>query len=261
MENKGHSLLVLTWGFVVVVRFTVGDLSFSIPEEMGRGSKIGNIAKDLGVNVGTLSLRKARLDVGEDYERYLDLDLKTGNIVVRDRIDREELCGDKALCTITFELVLESPLELNRISILIQDLNDNSPTFPKDTIKLEIRESAVKGARYRIAEAHDADIGQYAVQLYNLQTNDNFVLSVHSDPDGFKNVELVLDKELDRETQHDYDLVLVAVDGGTPQRSGTAIIHVTVLDANDNAPVFSQHVYKASLPENAPLKTVVLSEC
>ena len=117
----------------------------------------------------------------------------------------------------------------------------------------------MKGARYRIVEANDADIGQNAVQLYNLHTNDNFLLSVHSDPDGFKNVELVLGKELDRETQHDYDLVLVAVDGGTPQRSGTAIIHVIVLDANDNAPVFSQAVYKASLPENAPLDTVVLT--
>ena len=184
MEYRGHSLLVLTWGFALFVRFTAGDLSYSIPEEMKRGSIIGNIAKDLGVDLGKLSLRKARVDGGDDYQRHVDLDIKTGNIVVRDRIDREEQCGDKALCTMTFELVLESPLELHRISLVIQDVNDNSPIFPKDTIKLEISESAVKGARYRVVEAHDADIGQNAVQRYNLQTNDNFALSVRSDSDG-----------------------------------------------------------------------------
>uniref|UniRef100_A0A8C6T616 Cadherin domain-containing protein n=1 Tax=Neogobius melanostomus TaxID=47308 RepID=A0A8C6T616_9GOBI len=54
------------------------------------------------------------------------------------------------------------------------------------------------------------------------------------------------------------NLTLTAYDGGSPQRSGTVVIHITVLDANDNAPVFSQTVYKASLPENAPLDTVVL---
>uniref|UniRef100_A0A667WTN5 Cadherin domain-containing protein n=1 Tax=Myripristis murdjan TaxID=586833 RepID=A0A667WTN5_9TELE len=234
-------------------------LSYSIPEEMKRGSNIGNVAKDLGLDVGRLSARKARIDTEQDHKRYCEIDTKTGSLVVGDRIDREELCGEKVSCMLKFELVLESPLELHRVSLLIQDVNDNSPVFPKDTIKLEIRESAFKGARYRVYEAHDVDIGQNTVQLYSLQKNDNFVLSVRGDTDGSKTVELVLDHELDREKQHDLNLVLVAADGGSPQRSGTAVIQVTVLDANDNAPVFSQAVYRASLSENSPLDTVVLT--
>uniref|UniRef100_A0A667WKA1 Protocadherin gamma-A11-like n=1 Tax=Myripristis murdjan TaxID=586833 RepID=A0A667WKA1_9TELE len=194
-----------------------------------------------------------------DHKRYCEIDIKTGSLVVGERIDREELCGEKVSCMLKFELVLESPLELHRVSLLIQDVNDNSPVFPKDTIKLEIRESADKGARYRVNEAHDADIGQNAVQIYSLQKNDNFVLSVRGDTDGSKTVEMVLDNELDREKQHDLNLVLVAVDGGSPQRSGTAVIQVTVLDANDNAPVFSKAVYRVSLSENSPLDTVVLT--
>ncbi|XP_071382557.1 protocadherin beta-15-like [Centroberyx affinis] len=259
MGHKRKSLLDLVCGLSLIVQFTTGDLSYSIPEEMKRGSIVGNIAKDLGLDNGRLSARKARIDTEEDYKRYCEIDLKTGSVVVGERIDREELCGEKVSCMLKFELVLESPLELHRISLLIQDVNDNSPIFPKDTIKLEIRESADKGARYRVNEAHDADIGQNTVQLYSLQKNDNFVLSVRGDTDGSKNVELVLDKELDREKQHNLNLVLVAVDGGNPQRSGTAIIHVTVLDANDNAPVFSQAVYKASLSENSLLDTVVVT--
>ncbi|XP_035858589.1 protocadherin gamma-A12-like isoform X9 [Sander lucioperca] len=259
MDLKGQSLLSFVCGFAVFVHITTADLSYSVPEEMRPGSIVGNIAKDLGLEVGKLFIRKARIDTEESHAHYSDVDLKTGNVIIRERIDREELCGEKVSCMLKFELVLESPLELHRISLLIQDVNDNSPVFPKDTIKLEISESAVKGARYRVNEAHDADIGQNTVKQYSLQKNEHFVLSVRDDADGSKNVELVLDKELDREKEHDLNFLMIAVDGGNPQRSGTANIHVTVLDANDNAPVFEQAFYKGSLPENSALDTVVVS--
>uniref|UniRef100_A0A3P9MC89 Cadherin domain-containing protein n=1 Tax=Oryzias latipes TaxID=8090 RepID=A0A3P9MC89_ORYLA len=110
------------------------------------------------------------------------------------------------------------------------------------------------GARFMIEEAHDADVGENSVQRYNLQKNDHFILAANGN-----NIELVLDKELDREKQKEMDLLLTAVDGGSPQKSGTVVIHITVLDANDNAPVFSQAVYEASLPENSPLDTVVVT--
>ncbi|CAF92335.1 unnamed protein product, partial [Tetraodon nigroviridis] len=232
-------------------------LSYSVSEEMRPGSIVGNIAKDLGLEVGKLINRKARIDT-ED-QQYCDIDLKTGNFVIRERIDREELCGEKVSCTLKYELVLENPLEVHRISLLIQDINDNSPIFPKETMKLDISENAVKGARYYLNEAHDADIGKNSVQQYSLHNNEHFVLSVKESNDGSKNVELVLDKELDREAEQNVHLVMVAVDGGNPQRSGTAAIQITVLDANDNAPVFEQAVYKADVPENAALGTVVLT--
>uniref|UniRef100_A0A672FR12 Protocadherin gamma-A11-like n=1 Tax=Salarias fasciatus TaxID=181472 RepID=A0A672FR12_SALFA len=235
------------------------NMAFSVPEEMRPGSIVGNIAKDLGLEVGKLSSRKARIDAEGTYQHYCDIDLKNGNLVMKERIDREELCGEKVSCILKFELVLENPLELHRISVLIQDVNDNSPAFPEDSVKFEISESAVRGARYRLNEAHDADSGQNTVKQYSLQKNDHFVLSVQGGADGSRNIELVLDKELDREKERDINLVLTAVDGGNPQRSGTAIINVSVLDANDNAPVFDQAVYTASLPENSPVDTVVLT--
>uniref|UniRef100_A0AAZ1Y2U1 Cadherin domain-containing protein n=1 Tax=Oreochromis aureus TaxID=47969 RepID=A0AAZ1Y2U1_OREAU len=150
--------------------------------------------------------------------------------------------------------MLENPLELQRISLHVQDINDNSPQFNKDLIHIDISESASKSARFPIEEAHDADIGKNSVQSYNLQTNENFVLGV-----GTNSVELLLNKELDRETLKEINLLLTALDGGSPQRSGTVVIHITVLDANDNVPVFSQAVYKASLSENSPMGTVVLT--
>ncbi|XP_041800657.1 protocadherin beta-16-like [Chelmon rostratus] len=236
------------------LRFASGDISYSFPEEMKRGSVIGNVAKDLGLETSRLSARKARIDTDGSDKRYCEINLRNGDLSVAERIDREGLCGDKASCVLKQELMLENPLELHRISLHVQDINDNSPRFNKELIHIDISESAVKGARFPIEEAHDADIGKYSVQRYNLQKNANFILGV-----GTNSVELLLNKELDRETLNEVSLLLTALDGGSPQRSGTVVIHITVLDANDNVPVFSQAVYKASVPENSPVGTLVLS--
>ncbi|XP_056625250.1 protocadherin gamma-A11-like isoform X9 [Triplophysa dalaica] len=245
--------------FMIMAHTANGDVNYSIPEEMKRGSVIGNIAKDLGLDVNRLSSRKARIDTEGNRKRYCDIHLNNGDLTVADRIDREALCKERLTCVLNFELVLEHPLEIHNVGIQIQDTNDNAPTFSKDVIKLEITESAVKGARFRVNEAHDADIGMNGVQSYSIDKNDNFIVSVSTNADGGKNIELVLNKELDREQQKEVTLILTAVDGGTPPRSGTVAIHVTVLDANDNAPVFSQAVYKVSLPENSPVDTVVVT--
>ncbi|XP_066524892.1 protocadherin beta-16-like [Hoplias malabaricus] len=262
MEDKRFSAAALTLGFclfVVAARSAFGDVSYSFPEEMKRGSVIGNVAKDLGLDVNRLSARKARIDTEGNRKRYCDINVNTGELTVAERIDREALCGKKTVCVLKQELVLENPLESHRININIQDVNDNTPAFKKDVIKFEINEIAIKGTRFLLEEAHDADIGTNAVQSYSIDQNEHFTLAVSSKAGGRIYCELVLDKELDREQQQELTLTLTAVDGGTPPRSGTVVIHVTVLDANDNAPVFSQSVYKVSLPENSPLNTVVLT--
>ncbi|XP_008302193.1 protocadherin gamma-A11-like [Stegastes partitus] len=261
MAHNGYSvpgLLYCFAFFLQLLQIGNGDVSYSIPEEMRPGSVVGNIARDLGLNVGKFSARKARIDTELNRKRYCDINLNTGDLIVAERIDREALCGEKASCILKFELILEAPLELHRISLQIHDINDNPPVFAKDEIKIEINELAVKGSRFRVLEAHDADIGQNAVQSYALQTNSYLELKTQSKLDGGKYAELVLEKELDREEQQELRLLLTALDGGNPKRTGTATVYVTVLDANDNAPVFSQAVYDAIIPENAPLDTVVV---
>ncbi|XP_053285326.1 protocadherin beta-15-like [Pleuronectes platessa] len=258
MECFRFSLHGLAFIFLAVLPVN-GDVSYSVPEEMKRGSVIGNIAKDLGIDLGRLSARKARIDTEDNGVKYCSVNLKTGDLVVQERIDREGLCAKKASCVLKQELVLENPLELHRISIRVQDINDNSPQFKEDSLKIEIQESEDKGARFQLDEAHDGDIGENAVQGYSLQENDHFKLNVKSKGTGRKYGELVLDKELDREDKKEIVLLLTAFDGGSPQRSGTVVIHVNVLDANDNLPVFSKAVYKASLPENSPVDTLVVT--
>lgn len=243
--------------FLFVAHGVCGDLSYSIPEEMKRGSVIGNLAKDLGFDIKGLNARKARIDNEGNSKRYCDINLRSGELIVADRIDREELCSDEISCVLSVDIMFENPLELHRINIIIQDVNDNAPVFPTEFLKLEINENALKGALFRLDEAHDADIGHNAVQSYSLEKNDYFVLAVRTKTDGVKYSELVLDKELDREQQQEVKLTLTALDGGNPPKTGTVAILITVLDANDNAPVFSQELYTASLPENTPVGTAV----
>ncbi|XP_056238414.1 protocadherin gamma-A12-like [Seriola aureovittata] len=257
MEHKGFPKLGLVTRSVICVlalQSVCAEVSYPMPEELKPGTVIGNIAKDLGLDITTLSTRKARIDSEGNNERFCVMNVKTGDLSVAERLDRESLCSNKPSCILIQDLVLENPLELHRINFHIQDINDNSPQFKRDLIRMEISESAEKGTRFLIEGAHDADIGQNSVQGYILEKNDNFILMTDANK-----VELILENKLDRERRQEIELPLTAFDGGTPQKSGTVMIHVTVLDANDNAPVFGQAVYKASLPENSPLDTVVVT--
>ncbi|XP_062393402.1 protocadherin gamma-A11-like [Sardina pilchardus] len=227
-------------------------------EELKRGSVVGKIAQDLGVDLKAFSARSPKIEF-DGSKRYFDINLQTGELIVNDRIDREEHCGQRPTCSLQFDFFLENPLELHRVVVDVQDINDNAPSFPNDHISLEIRESADTGARFSIDEALDPDIGINTVQGYSLSPNAHFTLAVHNNAETGKYAELVLEKELDREKEDKISLILTAHDGGNPLRSGTVMIHIQVLDANDNVPVFTQTAYRVNVAENVPLGTSVVT--
>ncbi len=237
---------------VALLHSARGQVSYSIPEEMAKGSTVGNIAQDLGLDLQRLRSGKARIYTGDSTE-YIGLNKETGLLFIKEKMDRESLCAKTTPCALHFQLILENPMELYTITVEITDINDNSPTFQKKRIEFEISESAVTGVRFLLEGAVDADVGINDLQSYSLKPTDNFILELHSQSDGDKNVEMVLQRPLDREKKGLVTLLLTANDGGDPQLSGTIQIHVTVLDANDNAPVFTQKVYKATLTENAAM--------
>ncbi|KAM9795082.1 uncharacterized protein ACB057_009922 [Neosynchiropus ocellatus] len=238
------------------LRSVTGQARYSIPEEQAEGSLVGNIAKDLGLDVTRLVSGKARIIVKEG-PQYVDLNRDKGTLVIKERVDREELCGKTTPCSFSFDVILENPIQLYRVTVEIVDINDNSPSFPKNEINLNIVESVVTGTRFSLATAVDADVGVNDIQKYTLKPTDNFKMDIKNQHDGQRSVGMVLQKPLDREREESHTLVLVASDGGEPHRSGTVRIHITVLDANDNAPVCSQSVYKADVRENSQAGTLV----
>uniref|UniRef100_A0A665UJL5 Protocadherin gamma-A2-like n=1 Tax=Echeneis naucrates TaxID=173247 RepID=A0A665UJL5_ECHNA len=235
-----------------------GQISYSVPEEMLKGSLVGNIVKDLGLDLKRLKTGKARLHIGNSAE-YIELNKDKGVLLIKERIDRETLCKQTTPCALHFQIILENPIEFYRVTVEITDINDNAPTFKMDSMLFEISESAVKGAKFVLEKALDSDVGINGLRSYSLNPTDNFVLKLNDNAGGEKEVEMVLEKPLDREKQEHLTLTLTAFDGGEPQLSGTVQIHVTVLDVNDNAPVFTQSTYRASLMENTPKGTSLMT--
>ncbi|XP_058268057.1 protocadherin gamma-A11-like isoform X46 [Hemibagrus wyckioides] len=257
--EKGRLLRLRLWTGCALILFSNlvnGQIRYSIPEEMPVGSFIGSISTDLGLEPKRLLSGKARVFTA-DSSQYVGLDKEKGQLVVKEKIDREHLCGDMSACSVSFEVILDNPIELYRVTVDILDINDNRPVFPKSEINLEISELALVGARFSLASAIDPDVGANSLQKYTLQPTDHFNLNVQNGVDGSKNLEMVLQTALDREEKAQHYLTLTAFDGGKPQKSAVVNINVVVLDVNDNAPIFKQRLYKTSVVENSPKGTLI----
>nr|XP_023416268.1 protocadherin gamma-B4-like [Cavia porcellus] len=231
------------------------QIRYRIPEEMPKGSVVGNLAKDLGFSVQELPARKLRVS---SEKPSFAVSTESGELLVSSRLDREQLCGKRPACVLEFEAVSEDPLNFYHVSVEIEDINDHAPKFMHVSFELQISESAQPGTRFILGSARDADIGTNALQNYQLSPNDHFSLTNKEKSDGSKYPEMILKTPLDREKQNLYHLTLTAIDCGDPPLSSTAQIHVLVTDANDNPPVFSQDIYRVSLPENVYPGTTVL---
>ncbi|XP_053501656.1 protocadherin gamma-A11-like [Ictalurus furcatus] len=236
----------------------LGQVSYSIPEEMSKGSIIGNIAQDLGLDLKRLKTGKARIFSGDSTE-YIELNKERGMLHLKEKIDRESLCAKTTPCALHLQMILENPMEMYTVIVQITDINDNAPFFQTEEIRFEISESAVPGVRFVLERAMDADVGTNGLQSYSLKPTDHFVLDLQNHAEGDRSVEMILQKPLDREKQERLTLLLTAMDGGEPVLSGTVQIHIIVLDANDNAPVFTQKIYRTTLIENADKGTKVIT--
>ncbi|XP_053334251.1 protocadherin alpha-3-like isoform X7 [Clarias gariepinus] len=235
-----------------------GQIAYVVLEESSPGTDIGNLAKDLNLNVQDLGHRGFEIIQGPN-KRYFAVNLKTGILHVKEKIDREELCNRDAKCSLELEAIIKSPLNMYRFEVNIVDINDNTPTFPMSKTALNISESAFPGERFLLPNAFDADVGSHAVKSYKLNQNEHFSLDVQSNGEQSVSAELVLQKALDREKQSVIQLLLTALDGGKPPRSGTLQIVISVEDVNDNVPVFSKALYKARVMENSPRGTSVIA--
>ncbi|KAM4875303.1 protocadherin beta-15-like [Thomomys bottae] len=240
-----------------VVRAGWEPQRYFVTEETENGSIVADLAKDLGLGVGELATRGARVD-SEDKEPRLQLDLQTGRLILNEKLDREELCGPTEPCVMPFQVLLQRPLEVFRAELLVEDINDHSPEFPEKEMTLKLLETSSPGTVFPLKMAQDSDVGDNDVKNYTIGRNLYFHVSTKTRGDGRKYPELVLDKELDREELAEFRFALTALDGGSPPRTGTIQIRVLVLDANDNAPEFAHELYEVQIPENSPLGALVV---
>ncbi|KAM4621848.1 uncharacterized protein ACJ7VT_006145 [Polymixia lowei] len=233
------------------------QIRYSIQEELKIGAVVGNIAKDLGLDLGRLSERNLRILSGTKQDRF-QVNQGDGALLVNHRVDREELCGKGVPCLITLKAVTENPLEMHQVTVEVIDVNDNFPKFPEENYTLEILESVAVGARFQVEGAHDPDVGLNALQSYKLNHNQYFRLETEEFGEDGKVPFLILQRPLDREHIAQHLLLLTAIDGGKPPKSGTINITVVVSDINDNSPVCDKQKYTITIRENAPTGTFLL---
>ncbi|KAM5171936.1 protocadherin-12, partial [Mantella aurantiaca] len=228
---------------------------FRIQEEVSLGTVIGRISDASGWTE----------DENEEYQLIqenvfpLQVGIQNGSISTTDRLDREKLCQVHGRCILSFNVLATKALALVHVEIEVLDINDNEPIFPKAELDVEISESASLRTRIPLDTAWDPDWGSNAVKLYTLSANEHFTLDIISGSDGVKHPELVVVKELDRELQSSFSLVLTALDGGYPTKTGTTQIRINVLDSNDNSPTFEENSVVLEISEDTSPGTLLIN--
>ncbi|XP_029328078.1 protocadherin alpha-2 isoform X12 [Mus caroli] len=249
--------LLLLLPFLAAWEAGSGQLHYSVPEEAKHGTFVGRIAQDLGLELTELVPRLFRV-ASKDRGDLLEVNLQNGILFVNSRIDREELCGRSAECSIHLEVIVDRPLQVFHVEVEVRDINDNPPRFPMTEKTIQFHESRLLDSRFPLEGASDADIGVNALLSYKLSPSEFFFLDVQTSDELSQSLFLVLGKSLDREEDAEVKLLLVATDGGKPELTGTVQILIKVLDVNDNEPTFPQSVYKVQLLENTANGTLVM---
>ncbi|XP_069487152.1 protocadherin-18 [Ambystoma mexicanum] len=231
------------------------NLKYRIYEEQRPGTVVARLSEDVADQLAALpdpsAVRFRPMQRGGS--PLLQVREEDGELSVAGRIDREQLCPREPNCSLQFDVYTlpTEHLRILHVELEVMDINDHAPQFPRPLIAIEVSESAAAGTRIPLDAAFDADVGDNSLQGYALSGADCFGIEVRARTDGAKYAELVLLKELDREKQAGYELQLTASDNGVPQRQGTAVLKITVSDANDNSPAFEQPSYTLQLPENS----------
>ncbi|KYO47396.1 hypothetical protein Y1Q_0001204 [Alligator mississippiensis] len=162
-------------------------------------------------------------------------------------------------------VVLSSqPTYPSEVRVLVLDLNDNAPVFPDPSIVVTFKEDTGSGRQLILDTATDADSGTNGVdhssyRIVGGNEEGRFRLNITLNPSGEGAfLHLVSRGRLDREATPTYQLLVQVEDKGEPRRRGYLQVNVTVQDINDNPPVFSQALYQARVPEDAPVGASVL---
>ncbi|XP_048403038.2 protocadherin-7b isoform X3 [Stegostoma tigrinum] len=262
-------------------------LRYRITEEGPADVRIGNVAADLGIVAGSGEVTFS-LESGSEYFKIDNITGElstTGRRTDREKLPQCQMIFDENECFIDFEVSVIGPaqswVDLYDGRVVVEDINDNTPSFPSPVLTLTVEENRPVGTLYLLPTATDRDFGTNGIERYELLVPEDssgegarrnpspeaqargagssvFELQVADTPDGDKQPQLIVKGALDRERRDSYELSLRVRDGGDPPRSSSALLRVLISDVNDNSPRFERGLYEAELAENSPPGTPVL---
>ncbi|XP_077984865.1 protocadherin Fat 4-like [Glandiceps talaboti] len=185
------------------------------------------------------------------------IDRNSGVITLSAHLDRETYAsyvleitvfdnGGDLLAVDTFNDTME-------LTVTVDDVNDNNPTFNPDQYTENIDENIPIGTSITTVMATDGDDGTNADVSYSITSG------LGMEKFNINNItgEITTVDDIDYETDQMFSLMVAAVDGGTPQRTGLANVQVNVNDLNDNAPVISPSLFTVAIAEDTTADVLV----
>ncbi|XP_034291652.1 cadherin-23 isoform X2 [Pantherophis guttatus] len=218
-----------------------------IPEGLPAGSSVFQVVaidldKDLNGQV------TYRMQVGMPRMDFV-INSKTGLINSTTILDRERI-AEYYLRVVASDAGEPSKSSTSTLTVRVLDVNDENPTFFPAVYNVSLLENVPRDFKVVRLNCTDTDMGLNAELSYFITGgNQDGKFSV-----GFRDGIVRTVVNLDRETMPFYSLILEAIDNGPTgkRRTGTATVHITVLDVNDNRPIFLQSSYEATVPEDIP---------
>lgn len=195
------------------------------------------------------------LFVGSSNDRGFSIGLDTGIIRVSRRLDRET--QNRVVLTVMAKNgggIRGNDTDEAQVIISIQDGND-PPEFLQNTYHANVSEGATHGTRVLTVRAIDKDIKPQNNQFSYSIISGNLGQAFKVDP---QTGDVETAKQLDRETIPTYDLTIGAIDTGSPPQTGTAMVHIELMDVNDNGPVFDPPEVVGYVSENEPAGTSIM---
>ncbi|KAH9519859.1 Protocadherin-11 X-linked [Bulinus truncatus] len=273
MTNTFALLCALTcYATVVVSLGEARDLSYRLREEQDTGTYVGNIARDSLIysQFNASDFQNLEFNLPSTVTKF-SVDRKTSTVKTARVLDRETECDrPDEPCVIPFDVSIfrgnkdggYSLLRIIKVAVTLEDINDNPPQFPSNETTLDAPESLDVGQVLMTSGAVDLDSPpNNTVQNYSMEGGKGlFDLKVISNAgSGLSELGIVLKRNLDRESISTYRLKITAEDGGFPKLTGTVVVTIRVLDVNDNTPVFEKSFFNASVPEDTPERSTVLT--
>uniref|UniRef100_A0A663N5R5 Cadherin related 23 n=1 Tax=Athene cunicularia TaxID=194338 RepID=A0A663N5R5_ATHCN len=195
-----------------------------------------------------------RMQVGMPRMDFL-INSTSGLVTSTTVLDRERI-AEYYLRVVASDAGVPSKSSTSTLTVKVLDVNDENPTFFPAIYNVSLPEDVARDFKVVRLNCTDADIGLNAELSYFITGgNQDGKFSV-----GFRDGVVRTVVSLDRETMASYTLILEAIDNGPTgnRRTGTATVYVTVLDVNDNRPIFLQSSYEVSVPEDIPAASSIV---
>lgn len=247
--KKRHGTLL--WTFVclyaAILPASATQYSFHVQEELSPGAFVGKITTSPGASY-----------TFEGNPSRFTLNSQTGVITTASRIDRDSLNSNP----ITLRVRTSTSSSSIDVVVHVDDINDNPPEFTSSDFPVSIFENVLVNSVYSIDPASDRDAAENGTIDYSIISGNDagkFKLGRNSTECSGFDLCIITQGSLDRENVSVYELNISASDRGKPSLHAYCLVNITIVDLNDNKPVFTTNLYNASVDENTPAGVEILA--